>query len=405
MSRNLDNEGQPDIDHDTGAYEPPRSRPVEPQQTPIDNNEARTAEPATGVSETSNDAEETAAPAQSCVMMGLVKSGKTTLLTAIKRACDLPSKDGLKLEFIPAKATAKEIKIAIDQITGKTEGHKATEEVKTFPFQVHVTVKPRNFWSAPLEVTLDVELNDGGGEFLLPSTADSVFKDQREALIESALKATSLILCVDITNPGAITLEKELPITFSDMARDERVRSVVHWTTKLKCKLSSRPIPKGELRFRKSLNADRFLLLLTQIDKISAGLPDSAGRAIDFARKIDPIAQAKELLGVTTLATIRNFLKPSARFAVGIISAMGFNPISGAPFADVDGTPFNLHSEGGDSVLRRWTPFGIRDAMYFLATGICRGTVKELTVADLENSDEPLDFSYSASPEEEGIRV
>jgi hypothetical protein len=405
MSQNLNNEGQPDIDHDTGAYEPPRSRPVDPQQTPIDNNEARRAEPATEVSEASDEPEETAAPAQPCVMMGLVKSGKTTLLTAIKRACDLPSKDGLKLEFIPGKATAEEIKTAIDKITGKERGHEATQKVKTFPFQVHVTAKPRNFWSAPLEETLDVLLSDGGGEYLLPSTTGFGLEDQRAELIRSALKATSLILCVDVTNPGAITLEKELPITFSEMARDERVRSTVHWTTKLKCKLASQPIPKGQLRFRKSLNADRFLLLLTQIDKISAGLPDSAGRAIDFARQIDPIAQAKELLGVTTLATIRNFLKPSARFAVGIISAMGFNPISGAPFADVDGTPFNLHSEGGDSVLRRWTPFGIRDAMYFLATGICRGTVKEMTIADLENTDEPLDFSYSSSHEEEGIRV
>jgi hypothetical protein len=83
---------------------------------------------------------------------------------------------------------------------------------------------------------------------------------------------------------------------------------------------------------------------------------------------------------------------------------MGFHPVTGDPFADFDGTPLDLNSESGENVLRRWTPYGIRDAIYFLATGRCRGTVRELVAADLETGSEPLEFSYSVDHQEERTR-
>ena len=149
------------------------------------------------------------------------------------------------------------------------------------------------------------------------------------------------------------------------------------------------------------LNVDRFLLLLTQVDKLCHQLPQGIDRTVRFAEMIDPVEQARELLGVPVLKTIQNSLKPGAQFAVGVISAMGFHPRTGDPFADVDGTPLNLDSESGEDILRRWTPFGIRDAIYFLATGKCRGRVKELRPADLRAGLEPLEFSYTATSHKE----
>jgi hypothetical protein len=336
---------------------------------------------------------------QSCIMLGPSASGKTTLLTAIKRACDLPSDDGLNLEFIPEKATAVKIKQAIDKIINRQQGHDATLEVGNYPFEVHVNAKALNFWSPPLEADLHVVMSDGGGEFLLPieDKNDATHIKYRKELIDAALNATSMILCVDITKPGSTLLEKELAISFAEMARPIVFSSPVHWTTQLWSKLQRRPVPPGRSRRKRCLNVDRFLLLLTQVDKLCYQLPSSIERTIRFAEMIDPVEQARDLLGVPVLRTIQSMLKPGARFAVGVISAMGFHPITGDPFADIDGTPLNLASESGEDILRRWTPYGIRDAIYFLATGESRGTVKELTPGYLVTGPEPLEFSYTTS--------
>lgn len=343
--------------------------------------------------------EEAAAAGQSCIMIGPASSGKTTLLTAIKRACDLPSEDGLELEFIAERATAKKIKSAIDYITNRREGHPATEDVGHYPFEVRVHQKAPNFWTPPLEADLHLTLSDGGGGFLLPTddTQDAVRQRFRGELVEAGRSATSMILCIDVTKPDSTLLEKELGISFAEMTRPVTYHSPVHWRTRLWSRLRNQPVPHPRARTRQCLNADRFLLLLTQVDKLCHQLPPSIERTIRFAEMIDPVEQARDMLGVPILKTIRSVLKPEARFAIGVISAMGFHPVTGDPFADVDGTPLNLASESGEDILRRWTPYGIRDAIYFLATGECRGTVKELTRAHIISGPEPLGFSYSVN--------
>ena len=343
--------------------------------------------------------------AQSCVMLGPAESGKTTLLTAIKRACDQPSDDGLNLEFIPGAETARKIKIAINNIVERQDGHKATIDVGTFPFEIHVSSKAPNFWSPPLEEDLYVVLSDGGGGFLLPGKEtiadDPATRKYRPELIETARRAESMILCVDISNPASTTLEKELAISFAEMSKPTPTWSTVHWTAKFWAWLQRKPVPQPRKRMKSCLNVDRFLLLLTQVDKLCHQVPQGIDRTVRFAEMIDPVEQARELLGVPVLKTIQNTLKPGSQFAVGVISAMGFHPRTGEPFADVDGTPLNLDSESGEDILRRWTPFGIRDAIYFLATGKCRGRVKELHPADLRAGPEPLEFSYTATSHKE----
>ncbi|HKR13073.1 MAG TPA: hypothetical protein VJT15_13520 [Pyrinomonadaceae bacterium] len=337
---------------------------------------------------------------QSCVMLGPARSGKTTLLTAIKRACDQPANDGLNLEFIPGEETARKIKNAINQIANRQQGHQATADVKEFPFEVHLSAKAPHLWSPPVEEDLYVVMSDGGGGFLLPSD-DKIDKTFRPKLIETARTARSLILCVDISNPASTTLEKELAICFAEMSKLTPTWSTVHWTAKFWAWLRRKPVPQPRKRMRSCLNVDRFLLLLTQVDKLCHQLPQGIDRTVRFAEMIDPVEQARELLGVPVLKTIQNSLKPSAQFAVGVISAMGFHPRTGDPFADVDGTPLNLDSESGEDILRRWTPFGIRDAIYFLATGKCRGRVKQLHPSDLRAGLEPLEFSYTATSHKE----
>jgi hypothetical protein len=330
-------------------------------------------------------------------MLGPAESGKTTLLTAIKRACDLPAQDGLNLEFIPEKATAQKIKDAIERITTRRRGHDATADVRRYPFEIHVTGKAPNFWSAPLEADLHVVMSDGGGELLLPTGNVESDDEFRRQLIEDSLKATSIILCIDVTKPGNTLLEKELAISFAEMARPVVFHTPSHWSEWVSKRLRRRPAPQPRSRTKRCLNVERFLLLLTQVDKLCYQLTPSFDRTIRFAEMIDPVEQARDLLGVPVMKTIQTMLKPGARFAVGVISATGFHPVTGDPFADVDGRPLNLASESGEDILRRWTPYGIRDAIYFLATGECRGTVKEVTPGYLMTGPEPLEFSYSTN--------
>jgi hypothetical protein len=78
---------------------------------------------------------------------------------------------------------------------------------------------------------------------------------------------------------------------------------------------------------------------------------------------------------------IHSALRDDARMAIGICSALGFNAETGGTFVDSNG---NIRNENyaPDEMLKRWRPFGIRDAVYFLAGGGAYGTVELYTEED-----------------------
>jgi energy-coupling factor transporter ATP-binding protein EcfA2 len=368
-------------------------RPREPQPRRVTRGDERARE----VRETGSDRSDP------CVMIGPSGSGKTTLLLAIGRACSLPADDALKLEFVPEENTAGIMKAAIDSITKKGQGPRGTLGAPgQYPFWIHLTDKPKNFWEIPLDIDLYMVMSDAAGGFFFPggdlTALDTSFRDQ---LAATAKNAASLIFCVDVTKPRADVLERELPVLLSLITKEMKVPVKVPWQQRFKDKLQRRQRPNVQMRKRRCLNVSRFLLLLTQVDKLCYKLdkPDW------FAATIDPVEQARELLGVPLLNSIQSALRPGATFAAGICSAWGFHPVTGRPFADPTGKPVNLAAETGSEVLRRWTPFGIRDALYFIASGKCRGTVKEIPLDGLKISTnhEPLEFSYTNLDEQSGI--
>src|SRR5689334_19945542 len=115
-----------DDDRDAGRVRPqPTAQPQDNAPKPLAVEPAVLAEPRLSPG------------AQPCVMLGPARSGKTTLLTAIKRACDQPANDHLDLEFIPGPETAKKIKEAINKIVERKRGHEATTNVGSYSFEVH----------------------------------------------------------------------------------------------------------------------------------------------------------------------------------------------------------------------------------------------------------------------------
>jgi hypothetical protein len=341
------------------------------------------------------------------IMIGPSRSGKTTLLLAIGRACHLAEDADLELEFVPDENTGQLMKRAIERITNRQQGPPATRgKPEHYPFWIHVSDKPRSFWEPPLDADLYTVMSDGGGGYLLPPEDVSVESEQwRNELIASAKSAVSIIFCIDATAPESSILEKELPLLLSKITEPRIVdvkltlrQRMQNWFHQHMNRFRRRPYPPLKTRRSKPcLNVDRFLLLLTQVDKLCYKMDDPAR----YASMINPVEQARELLGISLLNSIRSALKPGAVLAAGISSAWGFRS-DGEPFADPDGTPVAVAGESGEDILRRWTPFGIRDALYFIATGRCRGTVKELARRDLElmHGVEPIPFTFRPSNEQ-----
>src|SRR2546423_1785561 len=97
--------------------EPSQPRPAPP--IPPDATFAREAQ----TEETQPRQEHTIAPG---IMIGPGRSGKTTLLLAIGRACHLTNDENLELEFVADKSTGRLMKEATERITGRMAGPNTT---------------------------------------------------------------------------------------------------------------------------------------------------------------------------------------------------------------------------------------------------------------------------------------
>ncbi len=345
------------------------------------------------------------------VLIGPSKSGKTTLLTAIERACQLPADDNLDLVFSPKEDTSALIRSAYRRLAGKGRTVDATATVRDFPFRIGLTCESGRFWSPDLEVDMDVVMSDGPGGHLFPIESDPESESFRRDMVQRVSRAKTVVLCVDATNCELTLVDLELSRLLAETTRIREIEHTINFREEMQNRIG---IPLQDLKRRVMFNrksrrrhhspgahngngngvppngnvtrvrqqqclaADRFLLLLTQIDKVCDRFPNEIV-PIDVAKMIDPIAQARHLLGPSFLNRIFKAISPNGQVAIGICSAMGFHPDTGTPFADRSGNPFSWSSEVGDELLRSWTPFGVREAIYFMATGNCRGTVRELT--------------------------
>lgn len=327
----------------------------------------------------------------SCVIIGPADSGKTTLLAALKRACEQEAEDELNLGFVAEPETARLISLALGRMAKRQTARDSTNDVQNYPFEINLRGKSPNFWSLPLRVKLSVTMNDSPGGAVFPTEDSPDLTDKRNLVLAAARNASSMILCVDITRPSVLMLQQQLSLAFAEIVEERTVSARLHIKERLWNRLHGVPNEESQL----CLNVDRFLLMLTQVDKLCSKLSDSVKQTVRIAEIIDPVEQARSLFGPELLKMIRNVLKPEADFAVGITSAFGFNPLTGNSFFDIDGSPTPLSTDSGEDILRRWTPYGIRDAIYFLATGRARGTVKLLTSLDFKPGPEPLEFTYA----------
>jgi hypothetical protein len=350
------------------------------------------------------------------VLIGPSKSGKTTLLTAMERACQLPVDDNLDLVFSPHEETSKLIRAAYHRIAGKERTVEASAVVSDFPFRIDLTCESNRFWIPDNEVDMDVVMSDGPGGHLFPIEATDLESERfRRVMVERISRAKAVVLCVDATDCNLPLVDTELGRLLAETTRPREIEHTIRFRELMQNRVGvpvrdlkrrfmlgrnsrqrhhspgfhngngnrARPNENGtRVREQQCLVADRFLLLLTQIDKLCDRFPNEL-LPIDVAKMIDPIAQARHLLGPSFLNRIFKAISPNGQVAIGICSSMGFHPDTGTPFSNRFGIPFSWPSELGNELLRSWTPFGVREAIYFMATGNCRGTVRKLTKENL----------------------
>jgi hypothetical protein len=353
-------------------------------------------------------------------------------MAAIERACQLPVDDGMDFSFTPKGGTSHLIREAYRRIVENDAGLDPSFEVRDYPFDISVTNKPRSFWARSIEADAEIVMSDGPGGHLFPLEENPLDEAFRREMAQRVGNASTVVLCVNVVDLnlrllysefsrllGETAVRRPIPrtISFQESLQDGIGNRVRAWgdrfdyfrgatnRSRLRSVRPARTQRNGNsTRYRTCLVADRFLLLLTQVDKLCDLAPDGI-LPRDLAHLIDPIAQAKQVLGPAFLRTLRNSVSPNGQMAVGICSAFGFHPDDGNPFADNAGRPKIWKPDLGDEMLKHWTPFGVREAIYFVLTGNCRGPVKELSDDDLLISNRGLELKeLTIKSEGEGDR-
>jgi hypothetical protein len=352
-----------------------------------------------------------------CLLLGPTQVGKTSLVMAVERACALPTPGEPDLLFVPEEQTALLIRRAVRLMINPGESHRATRDPAEYRFSIRTEER-----QGPRELrfpeAVRMALLDGPGGALFPSETDDRIRPQamrhwEDEMVAAARGARSLILCVNAVAPRSDRWQEHLPVLISRMIQpvtmeSERKRSFL--------RRERRPAAE-EGRTVDALPARRVLLLITKTDQLCAevirGLTTGAAdvqagdprrRLLEdlaslspaaLAATLDPIAQARALLGLPMLNQIRHALRRDAVFAVGLCSSGGFDPTSGEPYWTPDGKPLHMGAETEEEILRRWVPYGVRDAIFFIATGRVRGTVQRILRQDLifDNRAMPVDVA------------
>jgi hypothetical protein len=313
---------------------------------------------------------------ESCIVIGPPGAGKTCLLAALEPACytgPLDEDGQLNLcHGFSVDGQSVLSRYAADWIA-RDEQPPSTPSCLTYTLEV-ATQRRRLGLRGAQRVTT-IQCTDSPGNVLFPELDDPLDEAERNRLLMQAKKATSIILMVDATSSSAELIERQLrPILdhITSPADDENPPGL--WR-----RLLHRLSPRTQAGRRFPLATSRFLILLTQIDKLAHTLAQQLGaQDVDIsplavAKAIDPVALASELIGESNLRRIGSVMGHRARLAVGVSSARGF-------LRDSGGQTFAEWSTGraAQERLGAWNSFGVYEALRFIATGRCGGPIKRV---------------------------
>lgn len=321
-----------------------------------------------------------AEPAYDFVLLGPSGAGKTSFLTSIGRAA--ASEPDIRI--VPGRSLAGLIGgIAVEAGAQPP----ATLEPISVDFQMLTARESGAHGPAIAETGIEVSALDtpGGALFGGRGFQRGPFADR---CLGAARHATCLVLCVDGERSEPDIWRSAVLALVSWLATDSGL---------LVPRLASRErepwrdVPP-ELLPQRFLRPARVLVLVTKFDavceravqQLGAGGGHSpfvlaldglhgrtAASPFDVARLLDPVGTAEALMGADSLGQLRNALAPGARLAVGLTSASGM-------------------ARGAARARRPW---GVREALLFLATGRLEHPVERVPASTGEAMDPWIDVS------------
>jgi hypothetical protein len=350
------------------------------------------------------------------VLIGPPGSAKTSFVHAVPQACYLPSRDSLRLEFIPEAGIAEEHPRALSILTGG-EAREASRSISECIFELRAYPRRRRWSKAPPQTTR-FSLTDGPGGAFFASSREAGAESTgfwRRRMEHAMVGATSLVLFVNAAKPDVTLIQRAFPSVIEKLRTEvgvppPRPPTWRRWLSRLPLLRSSRLLDTAtrQRTFERRLDLKRVLILLTRIDVLAADAVETLRRGVSLgesrarhlapgswtpqqlAEAIDPVAQARSLLGPILLNLVRDAIPPQATLAVGVCSAGGFEPSAqGMPLLGRGGQPLRQFAgESEDDLVRRWRPFGVREALLFVTQGRAGGTVREVTPRDLGIDDQ-----------------
>jgi hypothetical protein len=285
-----------------------------------------------------------AEPRNDCLFLGPPGAGKTAFLSALGQACAMAG--STELALLPHEDLAALASEAEAYLHG-SGGWQPTDATTTYGFQLRAGAKD-----------LFLKVQDGPGGLLFPFSPARW--DALPEIEKYAFDTACLVLCIDATNPRPDLWGTSLPPLLSRFAIP---------SDSLIPRLTA-PAPARGADFPRLLTPgrrlpyQRVLIALTQVDGVvqealriyRGGYRHTRGRvppppsATELALQIDPFRLLEEQVGA--ILGQLHAAAPTAKLAVSLTSAWGLAGLGGG-----------------------WSPFGVREALLFLATGECREPV------------------------------
>ena len=298
-----------------------------------------------------------------CPILGPARAGKSSFIDSLDQACadPLACEGPIQLEYLRSEAS-----VAASIFRGP--------------------------WRSRAGKRLDLLLEDGPAGALFPAELDrgrSSLLDWERKMVEESRQADALVVCIDSTDSQRDRTSRHLRnvlTALSTSRQDPASRPVAPaaWRRLIDRMLrrSTGPLPMPWPR----IQTERFLLLLTQIDRFVSRPLDPAspigegGRSptpLQIAAALSPVELACEIFQASNLLRILSALEPGAELAIGLVSAWGFDA-SGFPFLEQDAPVYSRPQEYGRRTAD-WHPFGVREALCFLIDGQVGGPVELVT--------------------------
>jgi hypothetical protein len=329
-------------------------------------------------------APKTAMSANETAVIGPASAGKSFLGYAFFQAASLNQPGLERFTLTPRNAeTARAVERASRFMLGgapappsgwKIDKYQAFAELKRGP----ATIQSSLF-----------TLHDVPGGLLFPVDGDNTSEEADWTLSQVAeASASSLVVCVDSAQPHLELLYRWLP-TLLQKAQDQsshqlKLRQVLLLLTKI-----DEPVSACHEAARRQIQSDR--------DRYGNRLENAArvyladiSHPRDLADRLNPIANVKKVVGQELLARVLSLLGPNQRLAAGVCSAFGFDASGDQTFNQTTGEHLLLEGEPKEARLKTWSPFGVRDVLRFLLTGIAEGMVSQVDWEDCAHYSEPV---------------